>query len=386
LKRSRVGNKVALDKQWKHRHKGDVARRMDLHSHLRKRGGWHKRHIHGPVGRHYLRHHFAHRYLGPYRYPRYTWFPRWYGWVNWSWSFNCLADFDPRPVVVRPWDAPVGPEWIPDEVPEEAAAWLPLFAVTSGTWVDVPAPELIAGATDLQVLAVRFVDPGHPERSLGPRYRVWIRNNSQRPIETGFNVLALASNDDGAGAENPQITARVDSIAEQEIRAVDLRLPVSSASFGRDDQGQSIPFAKLHVIADSHGELSQDAIPANNGAIVPRLDVLPVDPALFSADQTEAAVGSIIDLAGEGLGPEPGQVVISVGELQLNAQIEGWYDLGIRIRLPELQLAGAQDVKILVIRGDSAASNPISFTLLPSDPADLPAAAERESEPERYEF
>ena len=367
---SNVGRKIALDKQFSHRHKGDVARRMHLDSQLKKHGGWHHRHHHGPISKHYLHHHFAHHYLGPHRYPRHTWYPRWYGWVGWSWSARCSPGYDPRPIVVRPYEYPAGPQLTNFDAPE----WQLLYNVPSGTWVNVPPPNLLPGADDLQLLAVRFVDPGHPERDLGPRYRVWFRNNSQRAIDSGFNVLVLVSVDQQASEQNPQASVRVSSIDALAIKAVDLRLPMASATMARDEQGRAAPFTQLHVIVDSHVETTGDAIPLNNGAVVPRLDVLPVDPALFSADRSEGAVGSFVNLAGEGLGPEPGQVIISVGDLQLNAQIEGWYDLGIRVKLPELQLAGAQEVKILVIRGDSAASNPIPFTLLPKTAGDLPAA------------
>ncbi|REJ68975.1 MAG: hypothetical protein DWQ31_06010 [Planctomycetota bacterium] len=265
----------------------------------------------------------------------------------------------------------------------EAPVWDPLFSVASGTWVDVPVPPLAAGASDVQLLAVRFVDPGHPESDLGPRYRLWLRNNSPEAIVTPFDVLALASNDQQFAAELPQASARLDGIEASEIVSVDLRLPVGALSLARDERGRPAPFSRLHVVVDSRGEISTDAIPTNNGAIVSRLDVLPVDPALFSADQSSGSVGSLLTLSGEGLGPEPGQVVVSVGDLQLNAQIEGWYDLGIRVQLPVLQLAEAQDVQLLVIRGDGVASNPLPFKLLPAEADGLPPALDDQA---RVEF
>ena len=56
---------------------------------------------------------------------------------------------------------------------------------------------------DLQLLAVRFVDPGHPEEKLGPRYRVWFRNNSDRRSTQPFNVMLFAGNDDQLTADLP---------------------------------------------------------------------------------------------------------------------------------------------------------------------------------------
>ncbi len=284
---------------------------------------------------------------------------------------------------MRPLEVEAGPQWVENDLQQQQQQqqpqWQLLYDVPSGTWVDVPFPELADNAVDLQLLAVRFVDPGHPERNLGPRYRVWLRNNGKQAIATAFNVLALASNSDVASGSNPQATVRINSMQPRTIEAVDIRLPMSVASMSRDGQGRAIPFTQLHVVVDSHRELTGDAIPLNNGVIVPRDQILSVDPAIFSADSTEAAVGSLINLAGEGFGPEPGQVVVSIGDLQLDAQIEGWYDLGIRLALPDLQLADVQDAKILVIRGDSIASNPIAFTLLPKETDNLPAAAGEET-------
>lgn len=295
-----------------------------------------------------------------------------------------MAAYDPRPVVVRPMEVEPWEVAAEDQaVNLDPPVWLPLHEVAAGTWIDVPVPELAAGASDLQLLAVRFVDPGHPEQKLGPRYRVWLRNNGPAVNEGEFNVMILASDDSGPSKASPQAVGRVSSVEPGAIQAFDLRLPETATAMSRDENGRAVPFSQLHVVVDSHVELRADAIPANNGAIVPRQDIVPVDPSLFSADQTEVAVGSSVTLAGEGLGPEPGQVIVSVGDLQLNARIEGWYDLGIRVTLPELQLAGEQEVQLIVIRGDSAVSNPIPLKLLPQGGTELPKA---ELEPERLEF
>jgi hypothetical protein len=84
---------------------------------------------------------------------------------------------------------------------------------------------------------------------------------------------------------------------------------------------------------------------------------------VFAADTKEATLGQSINLAGEGLGPEAGQVLVRVGTLELQAEIEGWYDLGVRIKLPSLPLAGEAKAELVVVRGDGAAANPIGLKL-----------------------
>ena len=71
---------------------------------------------------------------------------------------------------------------------------------------------MAANQADLQLVAVRFVDPGHPQEKLGPRYRVWFRNNGDRPIVQPFDVMLFAGNDQRLTAGLPQAGVRVTSI------------------------------------------------------------------------------------------------------------------------------------------------------------------------------
>ena len=73
-------------------------------------------------------------------------------------------------------------------------------------------------------------------------------------------------------------------------------------------------------------------------------------------------------LAGEGLGPQPGQVLVNVGGQELQAEILGWYDLGVRINVPQVEITGPTPAEVIVIRGDGAATNPIKITLFPAQP------------------
>lgn len=252
--------------------------------------------------------------------------------------------------------------------------WEPLCTVSSGTWVDVPNVVVEKQQHDVQLLAIRFVDAGHPEQKLGPRFRVWIRNNSSADLTTPFNVSVIASNDDRLNEDLPQAGVRVEGIKAGETQSVDVRLPWEVYEMGRDADGKLAPFAKVHAIVDSHGEIVETS-ETNNGTSLERDEILPVDPAAFSTDVDTVAAGDMVSIAGEGFGPEPGQVLLYVKGLELQPEIQGWYDLGVRVKIPELPLAEATEAELVVVRGDTAASNPLKFTLAPKGTELLPAPA-----------
>jgi hypothetical protein len=253
----------------------------------------------------------------------------------------------------------VAPIWAFYQVP----MWEPLQPVTCGTWVDVP-PAVVKQKFDLQLLAVRFVDPGHPDQKQGPRYRVWFRNNSDQPITQPFNVTLLASIDKEVRPDLPQAGVRVMSIEAGDTQSVDVRLPVAVNTLNTDAEGNKIPFEFLHVLVDGNREINE-TIEVNNGTAVARADVLPVDPAAFDVQPRTVAAGQEVLLAGEGFGPEPGKVLIHLGGIEMQGEILGWYDLGIRLSLPNLPLAGPTDTELIVIRGDGAAANPLKMTISP---------------------
>lgn len=352
----RAGRTLQLDKQFNLLKKGDVARQLDLHKKLIDKGWQHR--FCGPVHQHYTSFCFGNAYCGPHCYPSYCWFPRWCGWVDWCWNYRRVYYYDPC-------DA-----WVYYHCP----VWRPLPVVTCGTWVDVQ-PAIVASGYDLQLLAVRFVDPGHPQKNLGPRYRVWLRNNSSVAISSPFTVHLLAGSGGEPAADAPSAGVTVKSIDPHATATVDVRLPATVNAMTRTEQGQPAPFTTLHTIVDS-GRAINETDEANNGAAVARRDVLPIDPALFDAEKKQLAAGQTINLAGEGLGPEAGQVLLNVGGVELQGEIEGWYDMGVRVKLPSLPLAGPTEANLVVVRGDGAASNPLSLQLAgtATSAAAIPAA------------
>jgi hypothetical protein len=374
LTKGEVARKVKLADQYRLSRDGDVARRLALHNRV---GGVvnmpvpanlnrfyhpHPGFIYrGWVSPIYHRHCFEYRcWWGPSWYPRIWWYPRWVPWVNWCWYYPCNPYWDPRPFWCRPVTYVVVTQpWVYYDVP----AWTPLPAITAGTWVDVEKPVVAAEQYDLQLLAVRFVDPGHPDEKLGPRYRVWFRNNSPKPITQAFNVMLLAGDEQQPGRNAPQAGVRVTAVEAGDTQSVDIRLPFD-ATQGPGPQANAAPFKYLHVLLDANQEIN-DVNRANNGVRLTPGEILPVDPAAFETDPKSVPAGGEVILAGEGFGPEPGKVLVHLGGVEMEAEILGWYDLGVRMKMPELPLAGATQAELIVIRGDGAAANPLAITVNP---------------------
>jgi hypothetical protein len=370
---SHFGRKFGFGRQFQYSRTGDVSRRLGLVQSISRQGGWRNRRNYGRLSRSFTSYHFGSWYVGPSFYPRYSWFPRWSSWVNWSWWDDPGYYYDPRPAICQPVIYSPSSGWTPWNT---YPTWQSLPAVSSGTWVDV-APAQVNAGFDLQLLAVRFVDPGHPEKKLGPRYRVFFRNNSRVDIASPFNVVLIAANGQTLPTGQTLVTSgvKVTGIAAGETQSVDIRLPFEASIMRRDDEGHQIPFSHLHVLVDSHRQV-QEADESNNGAVLPVGEILPVDPAAFAAESDTLAAGSTVSIAGEGFGPEPGYVVVYIKELELQAEIEGWYDLGVRVKLPELPIVESTEAQIVVVRGDGAASNPLTVTLTPPSTPPVPMLEE----------
>ncbi|MBS0207030.1 MAG: hypothetical protein JSS49_29490 [Planctomycetes bacterium] len=366
-----VGQQLNLDRQFQLQRHGDLTRQMNFTTNIINSGGWQHRQ-HGAVAASFTSSSFSVWYAGGGCYPRHCWYPRWSPWVSWCWWDTCVPFYDPRPIYCRPIVYQPCQPWVYYNYP----VWQPLPVVACGTWVDV-TPVVVPAGLDLQLLAVRFVDNGHPEQNLGPRYRAWIRNNSQVQITAPFSVLALASNDPTPSADLPQAGVVIPTMDIGEIKPVDIRLPLAANRLGVTPEGHRVPFNYLHVLVDSHQQIAEFD-ETNNGSVVSRTDILPVDPAAFSTDQTASSPGATLTIAGEGFGPEPGRVLVSVGGQQTEALIQGWYDLGIRFTVPNYNLTGAVDADILVVRGDGAVSNPLDLELAPQGligpPEEFPGA------------
>ncbi len=352
------GQSFKLDRQFQLQRQGDLSRRMNLVAGLQQRGGWQHRHF-GPISPFYASHCKSMWYAGPAYCSAFVWYPNWAPWVDWCWWDTCAPIYDPRPIFCQPVICNPCTPWVAWQFP----VWQPLPYVACGSWVDV-SPVVVNSGADIQLLATRFVDPGHPGQELGPRFRVWLRNNSGFDLNQDFNVLLLASTDANAFAGLPEAGVRVAGMRAGEIQSVDIRLPFAANKLGRDSSGQAIPFTYLNVLVDSHNELPE-AFENNNGATLIRGDILPVDPAAFAAEPGSSQPNGIIHVAGEGLGPEPGKAMVVIGDQEFQAEILGWFDLGIQVRLPDFDIDQATAADLVIIRGDGAAANPLTMEIVP---------------------
>jgi hypothetical protein len=366
---SSAGQKLGLQRQFELQTQGDLSRRLDLSQKLLDAGGWTKHRHHGVIASAFTASAFSVWYAGGGCYPVHSWCPIWSPWVDWCWWDTCPVFYDPRPTCGIPVVYDPCPPWVYYDFPV-----YPLPVVSCGTWIDVP-PVIVSAGQDVQLLAVRFVDNGHPEQNQGPRYRLWTRNNSPNQIVTPFSVLLLASNEKKPAVDLPQMGVVVPSMDIGETQVLDVRLPLAANRLGITSQGYRVPFNYLHVLVDSHQQIPE-TFEDNNGAVLLRRDILPVDPAAFSTDRTAAEPNSLLTIAGEGLGPEPGQVIVSVYGQQVQAEIHGWYDLGIRFAVPNFELPQPVEAEVLVVRGDSAVANPLTVQLAPheafEETADIP--------------
>ena len=358
---SKAGQKLGLKQQFELQRQGDLSRRLNLNSNLINAGGWAQHRQHGVIAASFTTSAFSCWYAGGGCYPAHCWCPAWSPWVDWSCWGTCPILYDPRPYFCIP--ILYGPcvPWVYYDYP----VWNPLPFVACGTWIDV-SPVIVVAGQDVQLLAVRFVDNGHPEQNLGSRYRIWVRNNSPVQIVMPFSVLLLASNELTPTVELPQSGVVIPSMDIGETQILDIRLPLAANRLGTTPEGYRVPFTYLHVLVDSHQQIPE-TFEDNNGAVLARKDILPVDPAAFSTDLTVAAPESVLTIAGEGFGPEPGQVIVSVYGQQVQAEIQGWYDLGIRFTVPNFALTQPVDAEVLVVRGDSAVSNPLTVRLAPRE-------------------
>lgn len=257
---------------------------------------------------------------------------------NWCWNHHC------KPSCYKPCQS-----WSCWNYP----TWCNLHRYRCGYYVNVPV--VVVQGIDLQLLAVRLVDSGDATQNLGPRFRVWMRNNTPTPMLQPFNVLAMAASSVVPTQDLPQAGVRIEAMQPGQILPVDIRLPV---------QANDANLGMIHVLVDSHREVSE-VFEDNNGIVLPRSEVMSVDPALLASDVQQAVPGSEINVAGEGLGAAAGQVIVKLAGLEMPAEVLGWSELGIQIRLPSVPMVNPVDAQIIAIRADGKTIQPLPLKVVP---------------------
>ena len=87
-----------------------------------------------------------------------------------------------------------------------------------------------------------------------------------------------------------------------------------------------------------------------------------IEQRMFDA---KVQTGEVVSIAGEGLGAEPGKVMIFVSELELEGEVQGWFDLGVLVKMPALPIAKETSIEVVVVREDGVATNALPLTLAP---------------------
>ena len=132
----------------------------------------------------------------------------------------------------------------------------------------------------------------------------------------------------------------------------------------RRNNSSSAKNGEVARLVDANREVAETT-DINNGARLAPAAILPVDPASFELQPGSARPGEEVLLAGEGLGPQPGRVLIQVNGREMDGVILGWYDLGVRWTVPRLAPNAPVEADVVVVRGDGAAANPVKITLTP---------------------
>lgn len=234
-----------------------------------------------------------------------------------------------------------------------------------------PAPRAPMRAAELQLMGVRFVDPGIPQRNLGPRYRIVLRNNAPA-IRRPFDLILAAGIDGQMQPELPRVSEHVAAMTPGQVLAIDIRLPIESLAMAYPGEDKPAPFSTLFVMVAGQQDLLGN-VKLSQLAVLPRIGLPMVDLTLIKPDNTTVPSGATVTLGGEGFGLAPGKVILALPGLELVTEIVNWGPLGVQVKLPRLALAAPTQGKLVVIRGDGANGSPLPIQMVPSVPA-APAA------------
>src|SRR5262249_52450919 len=100
---------------------------------------------------------------------------------------------------------------------------------------------------DVEVLDVRFVDPGDPAKQLGPCYRIEFRNNSDVAIQREFSVAVIAGGPGRLTPQTPRTIEPVPGMQPGQMLAGDIRLPLLEPVRGGATAGERA-FTRLIVM------------------------------------------------------------------------------------------------------------------------------------------
>ncbi len=79
--------------------------------------------------------------------------------------------------------------------------------------------------------------------------------------------------------------------------------------------------------------------------------------------RTPVAVGSVLMVNGQAFGPQPGGARLRVGGMAMPIEVLEWTPIGVKVRLPQVEIVGSTPAEIEVLRvdGSLAAKSPIDL-------------------------
>jgi hypothetical protein len=159
------------------------------------------------------------------------------------------------------------------------------------------------------------------------------------------------------------------------------RLPFSTQLF----VGQQIVLPEVHpggVLRASSAPMPAPFVPAiqpivTQNFVSPAVNATPTVPSANIRPATEEvsipslAIGSVIVLDGQTLGNDKGIVRLRLAEMALPVEVLEWTNTSAKVRLPQMELAGAMRAELEVLRADGslASKSPVQLTLATSNAA-----------------
>lgn len=135
-----------------------------------------------------------------------------------------------------------------------------------------PATPAAAQPVDLQLVSVTMIDAGDAAKQLGPTYRVAVRNVGTVDIKDEFDVVLAASTSRDFSASSPYAGDMMKGLKAGETRTIDIQLPATVYSMGRNADGKPVKFSMVMAMADSQQKLAETT--KDNLLVLNRADIL----------------------------------------------------------------------------------------------------------------
>jgi hypothetical protein len=139
----------------------------------------------------------------------------------------------------------------PVEAPAPAPASDPVAASPAA-----PAEAQAKDVLDVELTDVRLVEEGSLERNVGPRYRLYYRNNGN--VEAPKFHVSVAVDVGLKLTEKAElVTVEAVGLKPGKTQTVDVRLPVEVLKMAIDYEGQPAPFNAFVALIDSDNDLAE---------------------------------------------------------------------------------------------------------------------------------